>query len=94
MTFLDSLEYTPPPAMCSMDIKSLRSSFRGQILEPADDGYDAARQIWNASVDKRPGVIAQCSGVADVIAAVNFGREQSAERNSWRRAQRGRPRAL
>src|SRR5579871_6879926 len=54
------------------DINSLRSVFRGQIFEPKDVGYDEARQIWNASVSKRPAVIARCSGLADVVAAVNF----------------------
>lgn len=57
-----------------MDITHFRSSFSGQILEPADAGYDEARRIWNASFSKHPKVIARCSGVADVIAAVNFGR--------------------
>lgn len=45
------------------------------MLESADDGYNQTRQIWNASVNKHPRLIAQCSGVADVIAAINFGRE-------------------
>jgi len=57
-----------------LDIKSLRSVFNGQVFEPEDDGYDEARQIWNASVSKRPRVIARCSGLADVITAVNFAR--------------------
>src|ERR1700722_11399935 len=59
--------------MSVIDIKSFRSVFHGQVFEPADVGYKDARQIWNASVSKRPRVIARCSGVADVIAAVNFG---------------------
>jgi FAD/FMN-containing dehydrogenase len=62
------------PTMSLLDIKSFRSVFQGQIFEPADAGYNQARQIWNASVSKHPRVIARCSGVADVIAAVNFGR--------------------
>jgi FAD/FMN-containing dehydrogenase len=57
-----------------MDIANFKASFSGQILEPADAGYDEARQIWNASFSKRPKIIARCAGVADVIAAVNFGR--------------------
>src|SRR5215468_1110000 len=57
-----------------LDTKSLRSVFNGQILEPEDAGYDEARQIWNASVSKCPRVIARCSGLADVITAVNFAR--------------------
>lgn len=60
--------------MFNIDIKSFRSGFNGQVYEAADAGYDEARQIWNASVRKRPKVIARCSGVADVIAAINFGR--------------------
>jgi len=60
--------------MSAIDIKSFRSLFHGQVFEPADVGYNEACQIWNASVRKHPSVIARCSGVADVIAAVNFGR--------------------
>jgi FAD/FMN-containing dehydrogenase len=60
--------------MPDLDIRSFRSVFQGPVFEPADSGYDNARQIWNASVSKRPRMIARCSGLADVIAAVNFGR--------------------
>jgi hypothetical protein len=60
--------------MSAIDIKALRSVFRGQVFEPSDVGYNEARQIWNASVGKHPRMIARCSGVADVVAAVNFGR--------------------
>src|SRR3984957_17368945 len=59
--------------MSVLDIKSFRSVFHGQVFEPVDVGYNQARQIWNASVGKHPRVVARCSGVADVIAAVNFG---------------------
>ena len=65
------------PTMSAIDIKSFRSVFHGQVFEPADVGYNEARQIWNASVSKHPRVIARCSGVADVIAAVNFGRSNN-----------------
>lgn len=60
--------------MSAIDIKSFRSAFHGEVFEPPDVGYNQARQIWNASVSKHPRVIARCSGVADVIEAVNFGR--------------------
>src|SRR5580704_8086595 len=60
--------------MSLIDIKSFRSVFHGQVFEPADVGYNEARQIWNASVSKHPRIIAQCTSVADVIAAVNFAR--------------------
>jgi hypothetical protein len=59
-----------------MTIQDLRNAFHGELLAPADSGYEDARKIWNASVDKRPAVIARCSGVADVVTAVNFGRTQ------------------
>jgi hypothetical protein len=57
-----------------MDLQSFQAAFRGELLQPEDAGYDTARRIWNASIDKRPRFIARCSGVADVVDAVNFGR--------------------
>jgi hypothetical protein len=56
-------------------IEGFQAAFRGEVIKPGDSGYEAARKIWNASIDKHPGVIARCSGVADVVAAVNFARE-------------------
>jgi hypothetical protein len=60
--------------MPTIDIQSFRSTFNGQFFESGDAGYNDARRIWNASVKKHPRLIAQCSGVADVVAAVNFAR--------------------
>ena len=60
--------------MPTQDVPGFRSAFHGTVFEPADDGYEDARRIWNASVDKHPRVIARCSGLADVMAAVNFAR--------------------
>jgi len=60
--------------MSDIDINAFRSTFNGQVFEPADLGYNEARQIWNASISKHPRLIARCSGIADVIAAVTFGR--------------------
>ena len=56
-------------------IEGFQAAFRGEVIKPGDSGYERARKIWNASIDKHPGIIARCSGVADVIAAVNFARE-------------------
>jgi FAD/FMN-containing dehydrogenase len=56
-------------------IEAFQAAFGGEVIRPADASYGAARRIWNASIDKHPGLIARCSGVADVIAAVNFARE-------------------
>jgi FAD/FMN-containing dehydrogenase len=46
------------------------TAFRGQVLGPADEGYDEQRRIWNGSFDRRPAAIVRCAGVADVITAV------------------------
>jgi FAD/FMN-containing dehydrogenase len=56
-------------------IEELRGTFGGSLLQREDEGYDAARAIFNGMVDRRPAVIARCSGVADVLAAVQFARE-------------------
>src|ERR1700737_26585 len=56
-------------------IEGFSAAFRGEVIQPTDFGYERARKIWNASIDRHPGIIARCSGVADVVAAVNFARE-------------------
>ncbi len=56
-------------------VQAFKSSLRGELLLPSDDGYDAARKIYNAMIDKRPAMIARCAGAADVITCVNFARE-------------------
>ncbi len=59
--------------------QALRDQFSGQVLEPSDVGYDAARQVHNGLIDKRPALIARCQGTADVIDAVNLAREEGLE---------------
>jgi hypothetical protein len=59
----------------SMEIERLRKNARGSILLPEEPGYDDARRVWNAMYDRRPAVIVQCTGVADVQEAVQFARE-------------------
>jgi FAD/FMN-containing dehydrogenase len=56
------------------DIEVLRGAVHGAVLVPADQGYDDARAVWNAMIDRRPAVIVRCRGTADVIAAVAFAR--------------------
>jgi FAD/FMN-containing dehydrogenase len=56
-------------------VNELRGAFRGEVVSPADAGYEEHRKIWNGAIDRRPGLIARCAGVADVRAAVRFGRE-------------------
>src|SRR5215470_11886791 len=50
----------------------LGASFRGQLLKPADAGYEEARKVHNGLVDKRPALIARCRSVADVVDAVDL----------------------
>jgi FAD/FMN-containing dehydrogenase len=51
------------------------SALRGQLIAPDHADYDEARRVWNGSVDRRPALIIRCAGVADVLAAVRFARE-------------------
>ncbi len=57
-------------------VEQLRASVRGSVLQPNQVGYEEARRVWNGMIDRRPALIVQCSGTADVIADVNFAREQ------------------
>jgi FAD/FMN-containing dehydrogenase len=56
-------------------VKALRAAMRGSVLRPADDGYDAARRVFNGMIDRRPALIARCAGAADIVAGVRFARE-------------------
>lgn len=64
------------PTLSAEHIDMLRQSVRGKVILPADPGYDTARTVWNATVDRRPAVIVQCTGTADVVQAVNFARDR------------------
>jgi FAD/FMN-containing dehydrogenase len=56
-------------------IEGFASKLRGELLRPSDPSYEQARLVWNGLIDKRPALIARCSGVADVVDSVNFARE-------------------
>ncbi|AIB12181.1 FAD-linked oxidase [Azospirillum argentinense] len=56
-------------------VNDLAARLRGPLLTPQSPGYDEARTIWNAMIDRRPGLIARCAGAADVMQAVRFARE-------------------
>ena len=58
------------------DISTLRSSLRGRLLFPGDAGYEEARTIWNAMIDRRPAMVVRPENVEDVVSAVNFAREK------------------
>jgi hypothetical protein len=56
-------------------VQKLRTAIRGETYRPGDPGYDAARTVPNAMIDRRPAIIARCTGAADVIECVRFARE-------------------
>jgi FAD/FMN-containing dehydrogenase len=58
------------------DIEALKAHVQGQLISPHDPAYDETRRIWNGMINRRPGLIAVCSGVADVMAAVRFARQR------------------
>ena len=66
----------PEIALDQNALGALRGAFGGELVRPGDPGYDEHRQIWNGSIDRSPALIARCTGVADVIAAVRFAREE------------------
>jgi FAD/FMN-containing dehydrogenase len=57
----------------------LSKTFTGQILRPVDPTYETARKVHNGLIDKRPAIIAQCRGTADIVDAVKLAREQNLE---------------
>jgi FAD/FMN-containing dehydrogenase len=56
-------------------VRKFKESLRGELMRIGDAGYDDARSIWNAMIDRRPTLIASCLGVADIVTCVNFARE-------------------
>src|SRR5262245_42521663 len=57
-------------------LADLARHFRGERIRPGEPPYDVARAIWNGAIDRHPGLIARCTGPADVRAAVRFARER------------------
>lgn len=56
-------------------VETLKANLQGQIILPENQGYEKARQVYNALIDRRPLLIIRCAGVADVISTVNFARK-------------------
>jgi UDP-N-acetylenolpyruvoylglucosamine reductase len=56
-------------------VNAFHAQLRGELFQPSDAQYDQVRKVYNAMIDKRPALIARCADVADVISAVNFGRD-------------------
>ena len=59
-------------------LAGLDERFGGELYRPGDPGYDEHRRVWNGSIDRSPALVARCTGVADVIAAVRAAREAGA----------------
>jgi FAD/FMN-containing dehydrogenase len=76
----------PPrgPSASAAEAAALRAALRGPVLAPGEPGYEAARRVYNAMVDRRPALIARCAGADDVRAALAFARERG-----WHPAVRG-----
>ncbi|WP_280155310.1 FAD-binding oxidoreductase [Piscinibacter sp. XHJ-5] len=56
-------------------LQSFKAGFRGPVLAPDAPDYEETRKIWNAMIDRRPGLIVRCTGTTDVVAAVRFARQ-------------------
>lgn len=56
---------------------ALKTRLRGTIILPGDIGYDEGRSVWNGMIDKKPGVIVRCLGVADIVQCIAFAREHT-----------------
>jgi hypothetical protein len=54
----------------------LREQVRGEVIAPGDEGYEQVRRVYNAMIDRRPAVVVRCANAGDVVATVNFAREQ------------------
>lgn len=66
----------PTHTLQEATIQAFKASLRGQLIQPADVDYESARRVYNGMIDKHPALIARCCDVADVMAAVNFARDQ------------------
>ena len=58
-------------------IDQLKTQLRGELIQPHEEKYEAARRVYNAMIDRHPKLIVRCADVADVISAVNFGRDNN-----------------
>ena len=86
---------TTSAGLATTPYEELAAAVRGELIVPGDPGYDEARAVYNAMIDKRPAAIARCRDAADVITCVRFAREHNVgDRRAGRRPQRGRPRGM
>jgi len=64
------------PVLDEASLADFARQFRGELIRAGDPPYEAARRVWNGAIDRRPVLVARCTGVADVRAAVRFARER------------------
>lgn len=72
MTMTRHAEQVP---LDQLTVDELARSLRGELIRPGDPGYEQHRRVWNGSVDRHPGLVARCAGVADVRSSIRFARE-------------------
>lgn len=65
-----------PITLDQESVLAFAATLRGEVIQPTDAAYEEARKLYNGMIDKRPALIARCTDVADVMAALAFGREQ------------------
>jgi hypothetical protein len=68
-------------------LQAFKAVFRGPALTALDPEYEESRKIWNAMIDRRPGLVARCTGTVDVVQAVRFARHTA---GTWRYERRAR----
>lgn len=71
-----SEEATRAASSTGSTVDTLQESVQGDIVQPGDDEYSDARAVWNGAIDRYPAAIVRCTGVADVVAAVDVAREE------------------
>src|SRR5436190_19098910 len=56
-------------------LQAFKATFKGAVLTREDAAYDETRRVWNAMIDRHPGLIARCTGTVDVVEAVRFAKQ-------------------
>ena len=74
---METTEVTNGQKLASEAIEHFKTMFSGEVIQSQHPEYDQERQLWNGMIDKKPAIIAQCTGVSDVIQAVNFARDNN-----------------
>ncbi len=73
---MTSGQLAEPPALGEATVRELRNALRGELVLPGDTAYDEARSVWNGMIDRRPVLIARCTGTSDVKVAIGFARSE------------------